>query len=78
MQLGGIFADAPDDARELGLDLRDVGRDLVDAAGEDIEVVVAVELELGEDVRSGVGGRPGEGGRKLGVPMLLLEVAHRL
>ena len=74
MELGGVVADAPDEARELGLDLRDVGRHLVD----DIEVVVAVELELGEDVRSGVGGRPGEGGRKLGVPMLLLEVAHRL
>ena len=41
--------------RQLGLDLRDVGRDLVHAPGEDVEVVVAVELELGEELGQRLG-----------------------
>jgi len=80
VHVGRVLADAPDEPSELGLDLGDVGRDLVDAPREDVEVIVAVELELGEDVRLPLRGSAGNGhrGGKLGVAMLLLEVTHRL
>ena len=55
LDVGRVLADAADEPRQLGLDLRDVGRDLVHAPGEDVEVVVAVELELGEERRRRLG-----------------------
>ena len=48
--MGRVLPDAPDEPCQLGLDLRHVGRDLVHAPGEDVEVVVAIELELGEEL----------------------------
>ena len=65
LDLGRVVADGAHEARELALDLGHVGGDLGHAAREDVEVVVAVELELGEDVgeaaprlRGAAGGAP--------------------
>src|SRR5262249_60269129 len=45
-----VLADNPDQPSHLVLDLREVVRYLADSAGEEVEGVVAVELERAEDI----------------------------
>ena len=53
----GVLADDPHQPGQLVLDLRQVARDLADAARQEIEIVVAVELELVEELAQRRGAR---------------------
>src|SRR5882724_122728 len=84
LDAAGVLTDDPHQAGQLVLDLREVARDLAHAAGEKVEVVVAVELELVEEIsqrrRAGLGraaaGRAG--GRNQTVGVLRLELGDGL
>ena len=91
LHLGGVVTDGANEAGELGLYLGHVGGHLRHAAGENVEIVVAVELELLEIVDEGArvrlrGRRPrpaarpagGRHGGQLRVAVLTLEGLHRL
>jgi hypothetical protein len=49
LHTAGILAHDPHQPRQLVLDLGEVARDLADPSSEQVEVVVAVELELVEE-----------------------------
>ena len=46
----GILLDGPDRGGQLRLNLAEIGRQLPDRPGEDVEVVVAVEFQLREQL----------------------------
>src|SRR4030095_7643752 len=50
LDAAGVLAHDADQAAELALDLGEVARDLADPAGQEVEIVVAIELELLEDL----------------------------
>jgi hypothetical protein len=50
LDAAGVLANDPDQPGQLVLDLREVARDLAHAAREQVEIVVAVELELVEEL----------------------------
>ncbi len=50
LHAAGVLADDSHQPGQLVLDLREVARDLADASGQQIEIVVAVELELVEEL----------------------------
>ena len=80
----GILADDPHQPGQLVLDLREVARDLAHPTREEVEVVVAVELELVEELsdrRRARLVRPaavGSGGRRRTVGILRLELGDGL
>src|SRR5437870_3113851 len=79
----GVVADTAHDGGELALDLRDVARDLADTPGQDVEIVVAIELERPEALEVGQRSAGGQGEcprlaalRHARIEVLLFEVAH--
>jgi hypothetical protein len=80
-----VLPDGAAERGQLGVDLGDIGRDLGHAAGEEREVVIAVELELGEELSDRAGprvlvleGAAGAPGRQPRLQAPALHVGHRL
>ena len=89
LDVPGVLVDAPDGGGELGLDLAEVGGQLTDGPRQDVEVVVAVELERREQLghrreavaagraRPGPGAGVVDGEPDVGIEVLALEVPDR-